>query len=450
MRLTLFASPASLSVTALPSLVVPAYLAPPGSAASAAGAVSARAAIAAGMRCLRRSMAAQVQRRLQAKVAVLRRRRDGRRARSSSGLAVCRIPAGGSAADRTHNREPRRASGRLQRMMRHSVHLSRLRALLAAGAVLVVLAIAPAANAATVSEASGKLNYAAAAGEANHVTIVPWGLTLKVTETGTRYGFPVALTVGSGCWKLSAGSASCARAAAVVSLGDKDDVIDLRNGLADSLTCGTGNDSGNAETDDAVAADCEAVTKPTPPVDPGTIVNPPIDPPVASAGPSATPPLAPPVVAPPVVVDPPVVDPAVVAPTANSVPPTIPAQTVGISASGVATVLVACPADSGGCRGVVTITLPASSSRRHAKLAAAKKSASVKLGSARFKAGAGVTKKGPGRPPKRGRQRILRHRSRRARITVATRSAAGTTVVTTQDVTLRPPSKSKRRKAPRR
>src|SRR4051795_1956699 len=57
MRLTLFALRASLSVTALPSLVVPAYLAPPGSAASATGAVTARAAIAAGMRCLCRSIA---------------------------------------------------------------------------------------------------------------------------------------------------------------------------------------------------------------------------------------------------------------------------------------------------------------------------------------------------------------------------------------------------------
>jgi hypothetical protein len=319
-------------------------------------------------------------------------------------------------------------------MMRHSVHLSRLRALLAAGAALVVLALAPAAHAATVSEAGGTLNYAAATGEANHVTIVPWGLMLKVTETGTRYGFPITLTVGSGCWKLSSSSASCARTAAVVSLGDKDDVVDLRNGLADSLTCGADNDSGDAETGDTVAADCESVTKPAPPVDPGTVVDPPIDPPVVD---------------PPVTVDPPVVDPAVVTPPANAVPPTIPPQTVGISASGVATVLVACPADSGGCRGVVTITLPAPSSRRHAKVAASKKTASVKVGSARFKAAAGSTKNVPVRLSKRGRQRILRGRSRRARITVTTRSAAGSTVVTTQDVTLRP-GKAKRREAPRR
>src|SRR5438128_2402814 len=80
---------------------------------------------------------------------------------------------------------------------------------------------------------------------------------------------------------------------------------------------------------------------------------------------------------------------------ANNVPPTIPPQTVGISASGVATVRVVCPAASGGCRGVVTITLPSTSSRRHAKLATAAKSAAVKIGSAKFKAAAGRSKSVP-------------------------------------------------------
>ena len=320
--------------------------------------------------------------------------------------------------------------------MRLSVHQSRLRALLAAGAALVVMAVAPAAHAATVSEAGGKLYYAAAAGEANHVSILPWGLMLKVTETGTRYGSPIALSVGSGCWKLSTSSASCARTTAVVSLGDGNDNADLRNGLTDSLTCGAGNDGGDAETADAVAADCEAVTKPALPVDP------PIDPPID--------PGTDPVVDPPVV-DPPVVDPPVVDPPANSVPPSIPPQTVGISASGVAQVLVACPADSGGCKGVVKITLPASSNRRHAKVVASRKSAALTIGSARFKAAAGTSKSVPVRLSKRGRQRILRGRKRRrARITVTTQSATGTTFVTSQDVTLRPPSKAKRRKTSRR
>src|SRR3954466_16112982 len=101
-------------------------------------------------------------------------------------------------------------------MMRLSVHSSRLRALLAAGAALVVLAVAPAANAATVSATSGKLSFTAATGEANHVTIAAWGLSLKVTETGTRYGAPIALTVGSGCFKLSSSSAACTRAPSTV------------------------------------------------------------------------------------------------------------------------------------------------------------------------------------------------------------------------------------------
>jgi hypothetical protein len=311
-------------------------------------------------------------------------------------------------------------------MMRLSVHPGRLCAPLAAGALLLVLA-APAAHAATVSETGGKLSYVASAGEANHVTIAPFGLGLKVTETGTRNGAPIALTVGQGCWRLSTNSAACTRVSAVVDLGDRDDVVDARDGVTDAVTCGTGTDSGNAEEGDTLAADCESVLKPVVPVDPGTVVvDPPIDPPA----------LDPPLVDPPVVVDPP----------ANSVPASIPPQTVGISASGVATVKIACPADSGGCKGVVTITLPASSSRRHAKVVAARKSPAVKVGSARFKAKAGTSKSVPVRLSKRGRQRILRGRSRRARITVTTRSAAGTTVVTSQDVALRPRAKRRARR----
>jgi len=320
--------------------------------------------------------------------------------------------------------------------MRVSVNPGRLRALLAAGGLLAVLAWAPAAHAATVSEAGGKLSYAAATGEANHLTIAPWGLSLKVTETGTRNGFPIALTVGYGCWRLSSTSAACPRTGATVNLGDGNDVVNLTDGVTDSLTCGAGNDSGSAETADTVAADCEAVTKPVVPVDPAPVVDP--------GTPTVDPPADP-------VVDPPVVNPPIVDPLAtNSVPPTLPPQTVGISASGVATVLVACPADSGGCRGVVTITIPAIASRRHAKVAAARKAATVKVGSAKFNVAAGKSKRVPVRLSKRGRQRILRGRSRgrtrRARISVTTRAADGTTTVTTQDVTLRPRAKSKKKK----
>jgi hypothetical protein len=326
--------------------------------------------------------------------------------------------------------------------MRHPAHPGPPRALLAAGAALVLLALAPAAHAATVSASSSAIDYRAGAGEANHLTIAPWGMMLKVTESGTRSGQAVALTVGSGCWRVSTTSAACPDVPAHVNLGDGNDVVDLRDGVTDTLVCGPGLDSGDAETADGVGADCETVAKPA--VTPDPVVEPPTDPVV-------DPPVVDPPVVDPPVVDPPVVDPAIVDPPGNSVPPSIPPQTVGISAGGVASVLVACPADSGGCKGVVAITLPAAAGRRRAggaRLVAAKRGVALKIGSARFKAAAGTSKTVRVRLSKRGRQRILRGRSRRARISVTTRSAAGSVAVTTQDVTLRPP-KAKKRKARR-
>jgi hypothetical protein len=303
--------------------------------------------------------------------------------------------------------------------MRLSVHSGRLRALVLSGCAIAVLAAAPAAHASTVSETNGTLNVTASPGEANHVTIAAWGFGLKVTDSGTKNGVAVGLTVGMGCWRLSANSATCATPAkgATVNLGDGDDVVDLRDGITDSLVCGPGNDSGNAETADSVAADCEAVTKPSTPVDPPvTATDPPVDTPVT--------------------VDPPVVT----TPAANSVPSSIPAQTVGISASGVARVRVACPVGSGGCEGVVTITLPGAAIARHAKATIARKAAALTIGSAKFKLAAGKSKSVPVRLSKRGRQRILRGRKRRrAKITVTTHAADGTTKVTTRNVMLRGP-----------
>lgn len=352
-------------------------------------------------------------------------------------------------------------------MRRHSVHPGRLRTLLAAGAVVAVLAAAPAvAQAASVSEASAKLNYVAGPGEANHVTIVPWGFYFKVTETGTKNGAAIALSVGPGCWRLSSSAASCGLAVSGITFdgGDGDDFLDasklwtavtatggagddaLSTGAGadtldggdgtDTISCGGGTDADNADALDVVAADCENVTRPEPPTDPGEPGS--TDP--GSTDPGST--------------DPGSTDPGTdpVPPGANAVPPTIPPQAVSISLTGVATVVVVCPLESGGCRGVVTITIPGAASRRHAKPVAAskRKTPALKVGSAKFKAAAGSAKRVPVRLSKRGRQRILRGRTRRARITVATRSAAGTTTVTTQDVTLRPRPRPKDREARRR
>jgi hypothetical protein len=364
-------------------------------------------------------------------------------------------------------------------MMRLSVHPTRLRALLAAGGAAVALGLAPAAApAATVSAASGKLTYTAARGEANHVTIAPWGLSLKVTETGTKSKGAVKVTVGTGCWKLSATEAACSNGASGVSFdgGDGSDYLDTtqlsspltasggagndtllaRNGAADTLSCGDGADGGSADLDDAIATDCESLQVPELPVgpgetDPGTTDPGSTDPDPGTSDPGTSDPgTSDPGTSDPDTSDPGTTDPGETDPGSddpavpdagagggNAVPPTIPAQTVGISASGVARVLVACPADSGGCRGTVTIELPQPAKKRvRAKIARAPRP--FRLGRARFKAKAGTSKAVPVRLSKRGRQRILRsRRGRRARIVVTTRSADGKTSTITQDVTLR-------------
>ena len=314
----------------------------------------------------------------------------------------------------------------------------------------MVLAVVPAAHAATVGEANHTLSYVAATGEANHVTIAPWGFSFKVSDTGTKAGVPIVLTPGTGCYRLTTSSVTCSLGVSAIAFdgGDGDDGLDaslvslpvnaaggagddtLTTGAGadtldggdgtDTIACGAGADTDSADAVDVVAADCETVTRPETPVTPTDPITPT----------APTDPISPPV-------------------GTNAVPPTIPAQTVGISPSGVATVLVACPADSGGCAGVVTITIPAAASSRHAKLTAASKAAAVKVGSAKFKVAAGKSKSVPVRLSKRGRQRILRGRSRRARISVTTRAADGTTTVTTQDVTLRPRAKGKKRKTHR-
>jgi hypothetical protein len=357
------------------------------------------------------------------------------------------------------------------------------------GAAILALGLAPgSAGAASVSETNGSLGYAAAAGEANHVTIVPWGFSLLVTEKGTKSGLPIALTAGTGCWKLSSISASCSigsngiqfdggdgadsfdataltRTPVNASGGSGDDVLrtgggadtldggdgsdtlsggagndtfQARDGAADTLTCGAGSDAGIADAADALAGDCESVLLPAPP-DPGT-TNP------GTTNPGTTNPGA---------TDPGAIDPGTTVPTSpapNAVPASVPAQTVGVSASGVASVKIVCPAGSGGCSGTVVIDIPQAAStkkRSRAPKATAKAQqhhvALLRVGKAKFSASAGSSPAIPVRLSKRGRQRILRAQRSKARITVTSRSAAGQTVVTTQEVTIKPPPRPARR-----
>jgi RTX calcium-binding nonapeptide repeat (4 copies) len=408
------------------------------------------------------------------------------------------------------------------------------------------------AGAASVSEASGSLSYTAATGEANDVTIAPWGLALKVSEAGKAGKKPIALTAGTGCWRLSKDSAACAvpvngiqfeagdgadsldasaltRTGVSAGGGEGDDVLttgagtDALNGGSgsdtlsggagddnfqasdgelDTITCGVGSDGGSADADDALATDCESVLMPAPavtnpdpgsgptgPADTGDTGKPTKDPGNGNAGAGNT--------TDPVggasdgtgggnpaghghggATDPDqtgtsdpdqagTADPDQPDDTdrgeqtgsdgtgsdrgsraANAVPPTIPPQTVGVSASGVASVQIVCPPDSGGCSGSVVIDIPQAASgnrRRTMAKAAARRRTGLRIGKAKFTAKAGTSPVVPVRLSKRGRQRIVRGRRSRARITVTTRSAAGGSVVSTQEVTIRPRRTAARR-----
>jgi Ca2+-binding RTX toxin-like protein len=209
-----------------------------------------------------------------------------------------------------------------------------------------------------------------------------------------------------------------------------DDTFLARDGAVDSLSCGDGSDGGSADPSDTVASDCEAVDQSPPPADP-----PPADPPATD---TTTPTDPPPDTTPP----PGDGNAKAELPPLNSLPPAIPHQTVTVSASGVAKVLVVCPPNSGGCRGVVTLELPAAPARAGAGrgkiVVGARRRARVKVGRRSFKAKAGTSPKIPVRLSKRGRQRILRGGRTGCRLKVVTRAADGTPVVTTQNIALRP------------
>jgi hypothetical protein len=45
-----------------------------------------------------------------------------------------------------------------------------------------------------------------------------------------------------------------------VSSGDGNDVIDVRNGIANDVVCGAGDDTATVDALDAISSDCEHVT----------------------------------------------------------------------------------------------------------------------------------------------------------------------------------------------
>ncbi len=363
------------------------------------------------------------------------------------------------------------------RAIRHRLAI----AVSAVGAVaaFALPASASAAGAASVSS-SGVLSYMDLTFATNHVTITPLGAgQYSVVDTAGVSNY-------SSCPRLSATQAKCSGVTAIsVSLGwgdddaavntaaatspavtlsgsygndtlrtgpgmdsitggDGNDTIDpgagadtvnagagadsvaVRDGVADEVWCGTGDDTGLAEAADQVDSDCEALAGAVS----GTLVGaPPVIPeapaPDAAAPASTDDPSNPGTSTPIGPVD----------PQANPLPVVIPTQSVKLDSKGDAVVRVACPSGEGHCKGTVTLEVAQSDLGKARAAAAASKL--VEVGKAGFVAEAGAKPLVRVRLSRRGRRRVLRGRKKqRCRITVSTTSPTGKTLVTRRTITL--------------
>ena len=292
--------------------------------------------------------------------------------------------------------------------------------------VVLAALIAPGtANAAFAKLDAGKLTYSAISGETNELTATYSSAGVaKVGDTGHWGPFPILVSGSGGCSGLAALITCNGASSLVLNTGDGDDKVAARNGTADRISCGSGNDSVSADPNDSVDADCETVDRgsivpsPQPTVDPGAAAGDPgTEVPQVGGGDAGL----------------------GASPYVNFAPPVIPRQTVTVSRSGVAAVQVVCPVDAGACKGTVALVL-VNSTPGHARIVAARRSKRVKglkLGSAPFSAKGGEKPVVQIRLNRRGRRRILRTRHTRCRVVVTTRSATGKVVTTTQDITLR-------------
>ncbi|MEA2457070.1 MAG: hypothetical protein QOC95_42, partial [Thermoleophilaceae bacterium] len=111
---------------------------------------------------------------------------------------------------------------------------------------------------------------------------------------------------------------------------------------------------------------------------------------------------------------------------------------------------IVCPAGSGGCKGTVTLELPAAVG--HPNNVAAARRRMTRVGQAKFAAKAGTAPSVGVHLSRRGRQHMLRGiKARVGRVDVTTRSADGKAAVTSQSITLRPRRQTPpKRKPPKR
>lgn len=314
-------------------------------------------------------------------------------------------------------------------MANHAVthHLRRAVAALAGASTLVVPAAAHAAFAKV--DRAGRLTYTAAGGETNDLTATRSSTgAIKLADAGHFGRYRIVIAGSGGCTGFAALVTCNGARSSSLNTGDGNDKVAALNGSVESIACGTGSDSVIADPGDAVAADCETVSRseappPAPlPTQDGT---------GAGAGETAVTP------------DPPVdrggASPGEQGPPADVEPVVIPRQTAAVGRSGVVSVRVVCPPDAGACRGAVELVLLKGAVRARTRVTAAGASPKgVKIGGARFSAAAGEKPIVRIRLNRRGRRRVLRRRHTRCRLVVRTRSAGGRVATTSRTITLRP------------
>jgi hypothetical protein len=227
------------------------------------------------------------------------------------------------------------------------------------------------------------------------------------------------------------------------------DVIRTRDGAYDSVTCGTGSDSGEVDSQDRLSADCEpevqravpgpggstGATQPTVPAPPDT-GNPVGDPAGAGDPPAASDPGGPDDPAEPTdgTTDPPVAE----APVAINAP-----SAITLSPKGEITLGLSCTADSGTCRGTIELVEVDGTIKARTVTAARTAKKGTVLGTTHFAIRAGQKKNVRLRLDRRGRQRIIKKKKQkaktRAKIVITVKAPDGTVTTTEKNVTLSGP-----------
>jgi hypothetical protein len=221
-------------------------------------------------------------------------------------------------------------------------------------------------------------------------------------DTLTGSGTPDELDGGPGADTLNAGWGNDVVTGGVgadtVDASYGNDKLFLRDGTADTVTCGAGTDSGEGDAQEALAADCESIVPPG--VEPPGDVTTPDDPGSGTGDGDG---------------DPTITDPI------EEVMPVVLAQAPRANQNGAIPVRVHCPeAAEAGCVGTVSVALAddsdgATAARRRTP---PKKGPKPSKGSKKFKLAAGQTKAVPVQLARRAVRRLRARRAVKMTVTV--------------------------------